>query len=126
MNREQRRSKIKELQKKGLSNNEAKEVLERYLHPTISLYEGTKVKINYEEMTSHPDWPKLNPRLRDFVESHKDDIYTVEYDPVKKNNNAPDKRSMVCLKEDETNPKWLFFASDLIIADQTGAHIIKE
>lgn len=126
MNREQKRAKIKEFQKKyGLSALEAKDVLNRYLNPKINLYEGTKVQLNYKEMESHPDWGKLNPKYKEFVENNRNTIFTVEYDPIKKKNNTSDKSSMVCLKEDITVPKWLFFTSDLIIADQTGAVIDK-
>mgnify|MGYP000349257298 CR=1 FL=1 len=44
---------------------------------------------------------------------HKDEIFTVEYDKTKKEKKANDMKTMVCLKEDTTDPKWLFHASCL-------------
>ena len=127
MNRAEKRAQVKKLQKAvGISREDAIEAVRKYSQPKISLYEGTKVQINYDEIVSHPDWEKMNPKYKNFVETHKDGVYTVEYDATKKANNSSDKASLVCLAEDENSPKWLFFASDLIIADQTGAHIIKE
>ena len=40
---------------------------------------------------------------------NKDTVFTVEYDEKYKN-----KPSLVCLKEDTTDPKWLFWVGDLI------------
>lgn len=83
--------------------------------PKVHLLEGTKVKLNYKEITSHPDWSRMNPNYIDFIEDNKDTIFTVEYDKLRKD--AANKDVFVCLKEDETNPKWKFYTSDLIVQD---------
>lgn len=80
----------------------------------VRCFEGEKVKINYEQIKSSKDWDKLSLRYKEFVETHKDEIFTVEFDPVKKELNAKTKDLLVQLEEDETRPKWLFQARDLI------------
>lgn len=80
----------------------------------VSCFEGEKVKINYERIKNSKDWEKLRKEYKDFVESHKDDVFTVEFDPVKKALKAKTVDLLVQLKEDTTNPKWLFQARDLI------------
>jgi hypothetical protein len=76
----------------------------------LIISEGTKVKLNTNQMKSHPDYKNLVPKYRDWVEDNQDKIFTVIYDENKKN-----KPVLVCLKEDTTNPKWLFWTGDLII-----------
>ena len=63
---------------------------------------------------SNKDWPKLNPNYRNFVESNKNSIFTVEFDPIKKEKDSFDKDTLVQFVEDTTDPKWLFFVWDLI------------
>ena len=105
LNREERR-KLEKLQKK-IKNVPIRE--ER-------LEEGRKVKLNYKKMISHPDWNKnldFNKRNHhNWVELHKDNIFTVEYDERHKDG------ILLCLKEDATEPKWLFYEGDLIEVNQ--------
>ena len=70
--------------------------------------QGSKVKLNIKQIKSHPDHKKKTKAYRDWIDSHAEDIFTVEYD---KNNNP---LVLVCLKEDTTSPKWLFWTGDLI------------
>lgn len=119
MNREQRRKKIKELQKNNnLTREQALEIVQAKIKTSTHLFEGVKVKLNYKEITAHPDWQKINPKLKAFVEENKDNVFTVEYDLKKKESNSKDKDILVCLKEDTNEPKWLFYTSDLIICDE--------
>lgn len=77
------------------------------------LSEGTKVKLNYEWITEHPTYNKMQKAYKDFVESNKDTIFTVEYDKKHGSNSY-----MVCLKEDTTPVKWLWHSSlDLIVVE---------
>jgi len=79
--------------------------------------EGTKVKLDFKRISSYPNW---NPNTDDFnhkryvkwVESHLNEIFTVEYDEKHKIN-----PTLVGLKEDTSIPKWLFDTSDLIIIE---------
>jgi hypothetical protein len=76
--------------------------------------EGTKVRLNYENITSEPDYQKKVKRYRDFIEENKDKIFTVQYD--KKYKDTP---ILVVLKEDESRVKWLFhYEYDLIVVDK--------
>lgn len=70
---------------------------------------GDKVKLNMAAIKADPDYNRLVPKRRLFVESNSDTIFTVEYDPRHTNN-----PSIVCLAEDETDPKWLWYTGHLM------------
>lgn len=82
--------------------------------------EGTKVKLNYKSISSHPDW---NPSTNDYnhkryvgwIINHVNDIFTIEYDEKHKVN-----PTLLCLKEDDTVPKWLIWEGDLTVIDESG------
>lgn len=114
MNRKDRRAQTKILQKTAkISRADAKKLVEmKYSH--YPLEEGTKVKLNWELIKRHPDWKIQRKDYKEWVEAHKDEVFTVEWDENRKRNNTSDKKFLVCLKEDETNPKWLFYSSTLI------------
>ena len=114
MNRKERRAQTKYLQKTvKMSKEQAKEYVERqYSHQQLE--EGTKVKLNWELIRRHPDWKIQRADFKAWVEAHKDEVFTVEWDKKRKENNSKDKKMLVCLAEDTTEPKWLFFTSTLI------------
>lgn len=117
MNRKQRREMEKELRKNGVSKQVAKDVVA--VRDGKEMEEGTKVKLNYKRIITHPDWKKkLRKEYKDWIETHKDDIFTVEWDEMRKSNNTVDKKIRVCLAEDTTVPKWLFLTTDLIPVSQ--------
>ena len=69
------------------------------------LPEGTKVKLKAEQILQQGD---LNEKYREWVEANKDKVFTCEKDPT-----LPNDSKRVVLKEDESNPKWLFHVTDL-------------
>lgn len=71
-------------------------------------YQGDKVKLDYVKIISNPDYPRLVSKYKKFVEDHKDKVFTVEYDP--RHTIRP---SIVCLAEDPTDPKWLWYTGYL-------------
>jgi hypothetical protein len=83
-------------------------------YTNIELEEGTTVKLNYDLMSRHPDWKIQRDEFKDWVTAHKDEYFTVEWDERRKAENSKDKKIMVCLKEDDTNPKWLFHTDTLM------------
>ena len=113
MNRQQKRAEIKNLQKRGVKRSVAQTIVERYYN-NVELEEGYTVKLNYELMIRHPDWKIQRNDFKEWVVAHKDDYFTVEWDSVRKEKNSKDKKIMVCLKEDTTEPKWLFHTDTLI------------
>lgn len=117
MNREQLRNFRKNLKKSSLPEQVQEDIIERLLIQSsnpVSCYEGEKVRLDYARITSYKDWDRLRPEYKEFVEKHKNDIFTVEFDPVKKETKAENLETMVQLKEDPTVPKFLFWAGDLI------------
>lgn len=113
MNRQQRRAEVKNLQKRGVKRSAAQSIVEKYYN-NIELEEGATVKLNYELMCRHPDWKIQRDDFKEWVTTHKDEHFTVEWDEKRKANNSKDKKIMVCLKEDTTEPKWLFHTDTLI------------
>ena len=80
----------------------------------ITAWEGEKVTLDYNRIISYPDWKQMREDYRNWVTEHKNDIFTVEFDPLKKERQTADYNSLVQFVEDETKPKWLFWAGDLI------------
>ncbi len=67
---------------------------------------GDKVMLNLDSITRRPDYNKLLPAYKEFCEKNAGRIFTVEYGGRKN-------PSIVCLAEDESTPKWLFWVGDL-------------
>ena len=121
MNRAEKRklyNNLKKANKKygfGLNKAQMNEYIEfknkKENHPSFK--EGEKVRLNYDGLTSVPDYDKRRQSYKDFIEENKDKILTVKYD--EKYQNEP---FLVCLEEDTTNPKWLFTTFDLIRIDK--------
>lgn len=117
MNREERRAAVKKLAKKGLTKESAITFVKRMDSITtnpITTWEGEKVTLDYNRIISYPDWKQMREDYRNWVTEHKNDIFTVEFDPLKKERQTTDYNSLVQFVEDETKPKWLFWAGDLI------------
>ena len=81
-----------------------------YFKENTYIPEGTKVKIDVEKLQKEKTYNKRNVKWKEFIENNKDTVFTVEYDENKKDN-----PKMVCLKEDTSPVKWLFFIGDLIV-----------
>ena len=113
MNRAERRKQEKLFRKKGMNKAEAK--LRAALMKSESLKEGQKVKLNYELMVRHPRWKEQEEDFRQWVEDNRDKIFTVEYEPTRKQTNAYDKMWNVNFVEDTHNPKWLLHTDTLIL-----------
>lgn len=73
------------------------------------LTEGTKVKLDVEKILSKKQVRHLSQKYIDFVNAHKDDVFTVLY--TDKFGDNPD---IVMLEEDPSDPKWLWWTGELI------------
>ena len=76
------------------------------------LKEGQKVKLKYDYIKSRTNYLTKTKEYKDFIENNKDKTFTVEYDSNHKN-----KPNLVCLKEDTTVPKWLFWSEFLEVVE---------
>ena len=91
-----------------------KDVVNGKLDDVYTIPEGTKVKLNYENIINEPDYTKKVKAYREFVENNKNKIFTVQYDEKYKN-----KPILVSLKEDTNEIKWLWYCeTDLIVLDE--------
>ena len=118
MNRAERRNLSKKIKKAnksfnlGLNKTQLKDYIkfkEEQLS-SIVFFEGDKVQIDYDGITSRVDYDKRRPEYRNFIEENKNTIFTVKYDEKYRNNPW-----LVSLEEDTTEPRWLFTTSDLIL-----------
>lgn len=121
MNRAERRNTVKNLQKKGMKRDSARDFVDRVDYAEHSFaqeehWEGEKVKLNYDRITSYRDYPKMHQAYKDFVEENKDKVLTVEFDEIRKKEAEKNKgkSSLVQFAEDTNEPKFLFFGVDLI------------
>jgi hypothetical protein len=110
MNRAERRAYAKRMKKMGANSTEVMKLLELQKAGT-RLTQGTKVKLNYDKIVNDSGYADKTQWFRDFVENNKDTVFTVQLDDQynKMNSNI-----FVRLAEDTSEPKWLWFASDLI------------
>lgn len=121
MNREQRRSYKKYLDShfRDMSEETKQFLIQRYEIMTSSkpvmLYEGDTVILNFDRITNYPDYKRMRQEYRDFIESNATTEFTVEYDTYRKEKSSRDKHFLVQLKEDVSDPKFLFHAVDLIV-----------
>lgn len=68
--------------------------------------QGDKVQLNLEKIRGRPDYEQRLPAYRRFCEENAGRVFTVEY-------SGDMNPSVVCLAEDESKPKWLFWTGDL-------------
>ena len=83
----------------------------KYSH--YPLEEGTIVKLHWALIKRHPDWKIQRKDYKEWVEAHKDEVFTVEWDENRKKNDTSDNKFLLCLNEDETDPKCLFYSSTI-------------
>lgn len=114
MNRERERKFMQLAKKKGVSKSLTELYIEiqkraarKEIVPAQDLEDGERVRLNVEMIQRHPDYPRLSERYRSFVETHADDIFTVERDESFSKQNA-----LVTLRE--APEKWLFWSGDLL------------
>lgn len=67
---------------------------------------GDKVKLDLEKIKEEKGYDQKLPAYKQFCEQNTERVFTVEYvDGMNP--------SVVCLAEDESTPKWLFWAGSL-------------
>lgn len=94
----------------GKAQEHTNSLINRFLAKDKPPYfrEGEFVRLDYEKITSEPDYSKKVDRYKQFVEENRGAIFTVEYD--ERHTHRP---SLVCFAEDPSPVKWLWFTGDL-------------
>lgn len=115
MNRKDRRNRVKEIKKmlvaQGYDKKERQSLIERYEGKYANPFkEGQSVKINYDAWAEHHNIDRINPKLIEWLNIHKDETFTVEYEQPYSN------RGYICLAEDTSQPKWLWSVDDIVSA----------
>lgn len=78
-----------------------------------TIREGTMVKLNFQKLSSHPDWNRLTEDFRKFVKDNVDQVFTVRYD----RGVIPSEHPLYVTLAEDPRPdcaKWLFHVEDLI------------
>ena len=73
----------------------------------VVICDGDQVKLNVKKIQKHPDYKRLNPRYKQFVEENADKIFTASVGD--ENGSIP---NTVGLKESEDT--WLCWVGDII------------
>ena len=105
MNRKDKRALAKKLK---ISYNQLLEMVNFEIADITveELPEGTKVRLKTDKILERKE--ELSERYIDWVEEHKNDIFTCERDP-----DFSDDSKRVVFKEDENEVKWSFHVTDL-------------
>lgn len=106
MNREQRRRLVKIAVKNGMKKERAKAFAEITKgtgeHTEAkSFNEDDKLMLDINAIKSRKNYPIMNPKYKEFVESNEGTVFTAHKENV----------NMISLKEE---PRWLFWSGDLI------------
>ncbi len=104
INREEYRRAKRKLKNKKDYNQTDLLLLEQMRRP--SLNDGDLVKIKYNNFKDRSKGEKF----QEWISEHKNEIFTVEFEEKYAKN-----KILCCLKEDTTEPKWLFDTNDLTI-----------
>ena len=89
-NRRSRRDRLQKLRDVGYTKIEGKYMIDRLSTKTrnpISCWEGEKVKLDFERLANYKDYEKLSDRYKEFIENNRSAVFTVEFDPYRKEHN---------------------------------------
>lgn len=107
MNRAERRHPTKAGQVRQILDDLSKiEKIKQATNDSWPLLPGDKVMLNMDAITSEKGYDQKLPAYKAFCESNVGQVFTVEYVEGMR-------PSVVCLVEDESTPKWLFWVGDL-------------
>ena len=107
MNREERRHPSKAARvRKIIEDFNTVRKIQKALGGGWTYEPGDKVKLDMEKIMADKEYDRKLPTYRAFCEANAERVFTVEYV-------AGMNPSVVCLAEDESNPKWLFWIGHL-------------
>jgi hypothetical protein len=81
-------------------------------HQPSYIPDGKIVKLNYDHIVNHPQYPKMVSKYKAWVEENKDTLFTTFFNPD--DSRRPD---LINLKKDGIKQIWVFFYADLIVQD---------
>lgn len=90
------------------TNKFMRKVLREMAKAPTDLKAGDKIQFSEDWINNSPFYKQMNPTRREFVEAHKNDIFTLAYDEGKEGSST-----LFVLEEDDNETKWLWHASEL-------------
>lgn len=112
MNRKEKRDTIKKLRKIGIARDTAQVIVNSRANIGRTVIEdGSKVKLNADMIMESKSWERgeFSDGYVAFVRANVDTVFTARKDENQK--------YLFTLDEDESDPKWLWFSSSLILED---------
>ena len=91
-----------------LTRKMTSKIVKEYIKQKNGIPNGAQVKLNLSAIQKDPNYQRKSDKWKEWIEQHKEEIFTVEYDPK-----FEEQPKVVTLKEDTSNPKWLWFIGDL-------------
>lgn len=91
-----------------LTRKMTSKIVKEYIKQKNGIPNGTQVKLNLSTIQKDPNYQRKSDKWKEWIEEHKEEIFTVEYDPK-----FGEQPKVVTLKEDTSDPKWLWFIGDL-------------
>lgn len=91
-----------------LTRKMTSKIVKEYIKQKNGILNGTQVKLNLSAIQKDPNYQRKSDKWKAWIEQHKEEIFTVECDPK-----FGDQPKVVTLKEDASDPKWLWFIGDL-------------
>lgn len=112
--------KIKSLQELFELFGYTKDDMEKMKKDNLKVFDGDTVKLDVQKMKSRKEWPRLNPKYRQFVEDNADREFTagfIDNDDMVDGRIEKNKKlyTFTELQEDTSDPKWRFHVDDLIV-----------
>lgn len=108
MNREQKRDFIKKARQRGVDEKYAKAYIQAQdsldADAKLNISDGDKVIIDIEKIKALKDYEIMNSEYKEFIESSYGVVFTAKVE----------KGRFVSLEE---NPRWLFWAGNLIVVE---------
>lgn len=101
------------MKKMGATNKEVEILLnyQKLANDPNAIKAGDKVTLNYDKLVSEKDYENKTDNYKEFIETNKDTVFTVENDKYFANTRN---NFVFQLKEDTSERKWLWFIDDLI------------
>lgn len=115
MNREQKRTFVKNAMKKGIKESDAKVYAEIIGNgsgggtPPQDISEGEQIRLNTVAIKSRKNYENTTDKYKEFIDNNSDMVFTAHVEH----------RNLISLKEE---PCWLFWSGDLIKVNSEGGN----
>lgn len=90
------------------TNKWMRKIMREMVKAPTDLKAGDKVQFSEDWINNSPFYKQMNPARREFVEAHKNDIFTLAYDK-----NHDGSSTIFVFEEDDSEEHWLWSSTEL-------------